>query len=62
MKITTNKGGAQTGNKNAVKAGEKATASIMLRVTPSRKAELQTKAKKEGISLSKWVMMRCEDS
>lgn len=57
-----NKGGAKIGNKNAVKAGEKATANILLRVTPSHKAELQGKAEKAGVSLSKWIMMRCEDS
>ena len=62
MTTEKNKSGAQTGNKNAVKAGEKATAIIMMRVTPGCKSELQAKAEEAGMSLSKWVMMRCEDS
>ena len=62
MTTEKNKSGAQTGNKNAVKAGEKATAIIMIRVTPSRKAELQAKAEEARMSLSKWIMRRCEDS
>lgn len=56
------KGGAKIGNKNAVKTSEKATANILLRVKPSHKEEFQTKAEKAGVSLSKWILMRCDGS